>query len=294
LGGYLSRMPSRRAGYLVYAFIAGGVIIACGGIADYLRQPGRLATVWGEEINLTPLLVIYIPCMWGVAVSSASRLLKTTAGFAGVLLLPLLVWNQSRSAWCAVAVALLCITWLRSKRVFFVLLAGLIVAAWLLLVRYGYRYMHVFNPYSWGNRIDLWKAAVGIFEDFPVFGAGPGMYERLLYVYAPLGSYSEGMNHLHAHSTHLELLAEAGLTGMCAWLFVWARFFGRFAGGRDRSFVSGSERAAFLAGAAGAVLASLVLAGASTIIIIGVRDAALFWILFGAACSYPQKREAML
>ena len=61
------------------------------------------------------------------------------------------------------------------------------------------------------TRPDLWKAALQIFIDNPVYGAGPGSFQ---FVAGPLFDYH--VTTIHAHSIYFNTAAERGLLGILA------------------------------------------------------------------------------
>jgi O-antigen ligase len=66
-------------------------------------------------------------------------------------------------------------------------------------------------------RIDHWTAAIEIWKDFPLFGAGVGKYTPLKKRYLPdrdLPGFTD------AHNYYMKTLAELGLTGLAAFLVV--------------------------------------------------------------------------
>ncbi len=69
------------------------------------------------------------------------------------------------------------------------------------------------------ERLAHWQAAVNMAQDFPFFGVGLGNYSpqyeqyRLIAWELPLG---------HAHNYYLNVLAEAGILGLLAYLAFWA------------------------------------------------------------------------
>ena len=63
---------------------------------------------------------------------------------------------------------------------------------------------------DWDNRIQMWKAAVEIWQEHPWWGAGPGQYDVQFPKFRP---ESFQMRPEHAHDDYLELFADWGLAG---------------------------------------------------------------------------------
>jgi O-antigen ligase len=69
------------------------------------------------------------------------------------------------------------------------------------------------------ERTAHWQAALSMADEFPWLGVGFGNYEAAYSDYALLNwPYALG----HAHNYYLNLLAEAGVAGLAAYLLLWA------------------------------------------------------------------------
>ena len=132
------------------------------------------------------------------------------------------------------------------------------------------------HPYTWGDRVVMWKAALRIFERYPVLGAGIGNYELLMYKVVNPEEYG-GKHHLHAHSTYLEVLSETGVLGLLSFLFIFVVFFkNKF---RELKEKIDSINLSLVI----MVLAVLIADLAGSTIFVGVSPPATFWFLFGLA-----------
>ncbi len=75
------------------------------------------------------------------------------------------------------------------------------------------------SNYSVLERAAHWQAALSMANEFPWLGVGLGNYEAAYSDYALLNwPYALG----HAHNYYLNLLAEAGVVGLSAYLLLWA------------------------------------------------------------------------
>lgn len=268
---------ARMRNWIPYVLIAGGIALGLGGIVDYLKAPGRLYTSWGIGLNMTPFLALFMPVLFTFLLLG-SRNMRVSAAAAFLLLCPVLLWNGSRGAALALGIAFLALAAFHRQKVLYRAMAFLSVAAVLFIVVNGDRFLHVLNPHAWGNRVELWDSAAAIFLDFPLLGAGPGMYEKLLYLYAPFGNYSEGIIHLHAHNSYLELMAEIGLIGCCLFVFALVVFV-RDAFEAFRHLDLSRKR--IVLAVSGMVITGGLFAFVCTILIIGTQETAVFWFLWG-------------
>ncbi|MFC1807511.1 O-antigen ligase family protein [Candidatus Omnitrophota bacterium] len=132
-----------------------------------------------------------------------------------------------------------------------------------------------------GNRLHQWKEAMSIIEDFPVLGTGPNTYTTVASHYKTTiatGSYP--------HNSYLQMVAEIGLLGFGAFLWVLWRFFHTgirlvFAKGGVTSvgrFVHNDEF--LLMGIMAGVLATLAQSFFDTNLF-ALRLATMFWIMLG-------------
>jgi len=74
-------------------------------------------------------------------------------------------------------------------------------------------------------RLMLWKSALSIFRDYPIFGIGPGGYNLALKNYAPakllkFEKWKIERNYLNAHNGLMNVLAEFGAAGIILGLLV--------------------------------------------------------------------------
>jgi O-antigen ligase len=116
-------------------------------------------------------------------------------------------------------------------------------------------------------------AAIEIFRDNIFFGAGPGMYEKLVY------SYSKGYVTLHAHSTYLEILSELGIVGLIAFLTIFISFYSRVF--KKLSMLKGSSNKFLYTGLLAANVGCLTFAFFRSIITVGFMGTSMFWLIFG-------------
>ena len=77
--------------------------------------------------------------------------------------------------------------------------------------------------YAVVERLAHWQAAVNMAEDKPLLGVGLGNYE-VLYDRYRLINWREPLG--HAHNYYLNILAEAGIPGLFAYLAFWLMIIG--------------------------------------------------------------------
>lgn len=267
----------------LYAVLMGGIILGLGGVRDhfYFNQ-SKLLTSFGFRVNLALYFVFYMPFCFVALLFSRNKGFKLLALIATLVLLPCLIWNNARSAIIIAFLVILIATFVKSRRAGLILLMVFLIIAAFALPKMFLNIHWLINSVSYTNRIDLWKTSLAIFEDFPIFGAGLGMYEKILYQYAPGGGYSEAFIHLHAHNTYLEIAAEIGLLGILSFLLIFLVLYrrSRQAFYRLRTGIFGHEHVVVV-GFVLSIFATLLFALVCSIITVGFQDATMFWFMLG-------------
>ncbi len=184
----------RVGGTLVYPNALAGIIL--------LLWPVSLVLAFGATKNLKP------------SIRLAAIALAIFLGGAA------LFWSGSKLGWLiAIGIAglfLLRLDWpkkLKLAAVAFVLVGGLGV--------FGIRFHHYFatGAHSASARLDYWQAAVRTTAAHPIFGTGPGTFQR---PYAQIKAPESEMARL-AHNDYLEQFSDSGLAGglaYAAWIFL--------------------------------------------------------------------------
>jgi O-antigen ligase len=144
-----------------------------------------------------------------------------------------------------------------------------------------FRLGNTFNIFDWGGRIELYEAALKIFYNFPVFGAGVGMTEKLLSRFGPPSGYPGGYIHLHAHNSYLEILSEMGIFGFSAFIGIFIFFIFLFLTNKNIWKHNNTENDVIILALSASIFSTLVLAHATTVMIIDLQGALTFWLLFG-------------
>ncbi|MBU0633725.1 MAG: O-antigen ligase family protein [Candidatus Omnitrophica bacterium] len=296
LGSYLVK-NTRNVTILIGAIIFAGILIGVGGIWGHLQLgtadrfhlvQGRMHSSFGRVISFARFLVLYIPLSSSILFFSRNKILRIGAFISLIVLFPCLIFNAARAGLAAVMVVILMVSFLKNKKVF--LLSLIFFCTLLLFPVFGIkeRALTTFNPLTWGERVPLWEIAIKIFKDYPIFGAGLGISEKLLPEYWQPSSLFAVFRMWDIHNTYLELLAEAGIVGLGTFLWIFARFF-KNAFKTVKNMVG--EQQALALGLIGAVSAALIFALSASNITAGVQETAVFWFLFGIAVSLNSGKE---
>ena len=191
----------RVSGTLVYPNALAGLVL--------LLLPAALVLVWQFTRPLRPIV-----CLAAVG-------LTVFLGLAG------LFWSGSKSGWLialATGVFWLCrLHW--SRQLKWLLVIALLAGG---LIVFGLRFQSYFakGATSVGARFDYWHVAARVAIDHPVFGTGPGTFQR---PYAVMKRPESEMARL-AHNDYLEQFSDSGFIGglaYAAWLALLLGTLGR-------------------------------------------------------------------
>jgi O-antigen ligase len=264
-----------------YIFIAAGLLIGLGGVVDYIRfHPVRLWTVFGHEIEflMMPLYIIYfMPVVFCLMFRNNTRPQRILSVAAFFTLFLCVIFTGTRAAWIAVVVSLLFATFFMGRKYLKYFFPGIMVLVGLIYLFVSIR-MHDFATYF--IRKDIMQAAVSIFRDNIILGAGPGMYEKLV------GVHSLGYI-LHAHNTYLEILAELGIVGLVTFSMIFIKFYWQAV--RNNVILNQSINKSLYVGLLTSNFACLIFALFGSIITVGFHDAPMFWLIFGMSFGLGQR-----
>lgn len=158
-----------------------------------------------------------------------------------------LVMTQSRGSYVGFIVGALLVIWLHFKSFlkFIIITVAISVVSLLLifLTNLHERFIQILDITNWtiGTRIDLWKKALYLFKQSPIFGVGFGRFNdinyninnygytftrldefvgvpKIFYVYH---ASNFDFNFAHAHNSYLQFLAETGIIGLGLIIFFW-------------------------------------------------------------------------
>ena len=268
-------------------FVVSG-ILAIGGLHDYImNRPARLFTVFNKGIELQVYLIFSIPIIFAVCFFSNNKIWKSVSLIMGSVLFLNLVFSGSRGALISVIISFLfMIFFLKGKLIKFSLI---LIPIFLFLFFTPNLFSRVNNLGSINERFRLYSSSISIFKNYPIFGVGPGMYEKLLYQYQPKGGYADGNVHLHAHNTYFEIAAEMGIIGLMTFICIFVVHFMKIF--KSVKFIKDQNVRAIQIGLFGAIIANIIYALSCTIITVGVQDAVLFWLLLGVSSGIMKNTE---
>lgn len=158
-----------------------------------------------------------------------------------------LIMTQSRGSYVGFVVGALFVIWLHFRSILKFIIITLVMSAvslpLIFFTNLHERFMQVLDIANWtvGTRIDLWKKALYLFRQSPVFGVGFGRFNDINYnvnnygytftrldefvgvprVFYTYHASNFDFNSAHAHNSYLQFLAETGIIGLCLIIFFW-------------------------------------------------------------------------
>jgi len=272
---------------------------------DFIRgfSAGRLKASFSNPNDFAGYIIAVLPalyCMLFIKFEKLKpKLILTARLFIAALFITgvlLLAMAFTRGAWLAFGVSLIFVLVTsfisphkRFKAMAFlaiILLVVFLASALMFSERIEQRIESMSNiKYLAANiRFHLWQEAVGIIEDFPIFGAGPNTYSKIAPYYK---SVSGGG--IYPHNSYLHMAAEIGILGLLAFLWVLWRFFKQ--GFRMLTRLEDSNEALLLLGIMAGLLAFLVQSFFDTNLF-ALRLVMLFWVMMGIGVSLYKQLES--
>lgn len=133
-----------------------------------------------------------------------------------------ILFNATRGAWLAIAVAALLCFFAYYKQSKMVVLLGLVICLGFCIIvqtndYYKQRLFSITSADAGGDRLLIWQSSMHMIEDYPITGVGPGMFtEQYQHKYILPQAKEPGLR--HAHNIYLQICSENGLIGLMSYL----------------------------------------------------------------------------
>lgn len=199
-----------------------------------------------------------------------------------------------KSGWMPALISMAVLLLLRSWRFGYLLALGGIVPAMKLVSR-----AVASDEYSYSTRMDAWAIVGEIIKANPILGLGPANY----YWYTPLFRIRGYAVAFNSHNQYVDLIAQTGLLGLLAYLWLLAsigwlawRLRNRVADGFEKAYVYGAL-GGWVATLAAGVFGDWVLPFVYNVGMSGVRSSILPWVFLGGLIllelKYPPQTTTM-
>jgi O-antigen ligase len=280
IGAFLGK-KKKYVNVLIWALLAGSAIFSIGCITDTIKAGHivRMLTSFGSGVSGIYFLYT-LPFFIGFIIFHPSLKIKIFSVIASVPVFIAFVFHGSRGVWLGLLAGVVATAFVINRRKRYLIAIILLLIIILYSIPFLRERIVVHEDFIASNtgsvdvRFQMWDSAVNIFKKYPLLGAGPGRYGALMYDFYP-DEFIGGKNHLHAHNTYVEVLADMGILGLLSFLLIFVLFFimGYKSIKRNPNFYNVSFMMMFIAVAVHEFFMSTVLVGISVPVI--------FWFLLG-------------
>jgi O-antigen ligase len=247
----LASLPSRYLQQIRWGFVAGALGVAVWAIYATIHpaawtQPGRLGNTFTNPIpfgdtalllafmSVVPLARLGRPTLAEIAITAlafaggcyASYLSGTRGNWIAI---PILLWALAsgrrhtahiHARWILACVVLVCVVVLGTSHV--------VRERSLAFVTDIQQLDRGNSMTSTGMRLDLWRAALRLYQSNPIIGVGRGSLESALNALANRGEAPRPIVNPHAHNEFFSVLAEMGTLGVIALLLLYTGIISPF------------------------------------------------------------------
>lgn len=198
-----------------------GIIQYLGGTANPWWSNKRfLSSVYVNHNHFAGFLELCIPLCLGLVLSEKTIEKKSFYTYIIILMLAAFMFSMSRGAWLSLSISMTAMFVMLYKRRlirggFFIALLLLTAIAFLIVKNVD---MNLFlnrvasyKELDFSGRLEIWKAALNIVKERPLFGTGLGSFIYYFPKYRPLG-FNLFAN--FAHNDYLQVASETGIFGL--------------------------------------------------------------------------------
>lgn len=275
---------------LMAVLLAVGAVVSLIVIVSYLREGrvedaggvGRTLALYASPNALALFLGRLAPLAFTLALFCPTRpqpIWRALAAAVSLILLAALVLTFSRGAWLAVAAALLFVVAVRWRRALWAVALGLISLAGAAVVVIGPG--RLLSQDSTMQRLYLWRSALEMLRDHPLFGVGLDQFlYQYYFTYAQSNPDAYREPYLsHPHNLVLDFWLRLGVLGLAA--LIWLQV-GFWRAGTEVYRAAKARSVAILALGLMASMVDFLLHGLLDNSFFVVDLAMLFWVVYGA------------
>ncbi len=212
---------------LVGVFISNFIVVAQGFL--HFNEVWRFGGVLGVMPQGT-LLAMSLPLYAVLIMHVKSNRLRNFFIVSAVVGFLALLFNGTRGVWLSMLILIPAVVLIyagKKFKSFIAVLAMLTIAGGIFIAtpNLSERFSTITNMQMQSNfeRLLMWQSALKIFEDNPIFGVGYGQY-KFAYQNEYISPEAKERHQEHAHNNFLQMLAECGIAGAGAFIFLWGYF----------------------------------------------------------------------
>ncbi len=216
------------AKFLLFGVFLSNFLVIAQGILNFEEEWrfGGTLTVMAQGSLLAVSLPVYTALIMYVK-DTRWRIFLLVAIAVGFLAL---LFNGTRGVWLSTLILIpaVVLIYARNKlKSFAVLLSILIIAGGIFIAtpNLSARFSTITDMQMQSNseRLLMWESALKMFEDNPIFGIGYGQY-KFEYQNKYISPAAKERYQEHAHNNLIQMLAECGIFGATAFVFLWGYF----------------------------------------------------------------------
>lgn len=244
-------------------------------------MPGRVDSFFDNPNSFAALLILLIPLIVALMLSSKRLVSRALAGGAVVLGVVALVMTYSRACWVGFACAAVVFVFLWRPKLIPLFAVVCVACIPFLPSSVWNRILSIGNlsDSSTSSRFSLYEAALNVIKTSPFLGAGLGTAAPQKFI-ADNGLYFGVSRYVHAHNIYLEVWVETGLLGFMS--FFAAMMWNIKNAARQVRHCADSAARTITAAAASA-LCGIMVAGLADYPWHYPRVMTVFWFVFAVA-----------
>ncbi len=181
----------------------------------------RVFSIFGSPNIMGDFMVLFVPMTAALAYHTDKKPLQALAWAAAIIMCVACLFTMSRGAWVAMAVTIVLFILLVDRRLFWLLLAGIVVLMFIPFVRtrIGFLFTEDFVAANTnGGRAGRWENGLALLESAnPLTGFGLGMFGGAV---AMQNQVLDGVDYFYMDNYYLKIFVEMGWLGIASFVFM--------------------------------------------------------------------------
>jgi len=192
------------------------------GNVKHLNQPiPRSIGFFDGPATFGNYMLLVLPVIIGLFSYSNTGKEKRWLWLPALIIMTAIIFSYGRGVWLSLITGLIFMAILRSKRLVFFVLTGIIVSCTVLFILPSSKFSQriigtIKSTRPVGDRIYFLEGGLKITRDYPITGVGWGGFRKVYPKYKPAEARESGCN---AHNNFLDVTVDSGLLGLG--IFLW-------------------------------------------------------------------------